>query len=217
MTQVKCASPVVYTGGRRGEYVRFKGVDIPDVDDGSLPDDTNPKLYIGQPYHRRVRDIVEPTEKTKQLVEKYSHLIENVDYAFQIRRCGLSKSQNVNNDPGKNNDFCTNATLEKFYDVLKTRPGNVFVSSDCYETKMDMFRRYPNRVRVIDADPTHVSSDSSIDVDPWLAFTEFFLLSKCPVIYMTGGKRDMTTFSTFGYMASIYGNTGCIAIFNDDN
>jgi hypothetical protein len=214
MTQVKCASPVVYTGGRRGEYIRFKGVHVPETDDGSLPDTTHQRLVIGDPVHGSILDILEPTEKMKNLIEEHKHLIENVSCALQIRRCGLSKSPNVNNDPGKNNNFCTDETLLKFYDVLERSDGPVFVSSDCYETKMAMYKKFPEKVRVLDGDPTHINSDS--DVDPWVSMTEFFLLSMCPTIYMTGGSKDMTTFSTFGYMAAVYGRKKCVAIFNDE-
>lgn len=212
MTQVPKASSDVYTKGRRGEYIRFRGVEIVD-DDGTLPD-VHPKLFIGDPNHFKIHTMIEPTEKMNGLIEKYKHLVDGVSYAFQIRRCGLSKSPNVNNDPGRNNNFCTDETLKKFYNLLEHTSGNVFVSSDCYETKMDMYRRFPDRIRVIDADPTHINSDS--DVDPWVSMTEFFLLSMCPMIYMTGGNRDMMTFSTFGYTAAIYGATKCFPIFNDE-
>ncbi len=216
MTQVKtCASPVVYTGGNRGKYIRFVGVDIPETDDGTLPDDTSPKIVICDPRHHRIREILRTTPEMDALIKKYRHLVDGVYCGLQIRRCGLSKSPNVNNDPGKNNNFCTDETLyNKFYPLIESSPGPVFVSSDCYETKMDMYRKYPDKVRVLDGDPTHINSDS--DVDPWVSMTEFFLLSMCPTIYMTGGNRDMLTFSTYGYMAAIYGERQCIAIFNDD-
>jgi len=45
-------------------------------------------------------------------------------------------------------------------------------------------------------------------------YLKFFLLSKCPKLYLTGGRGDMVGFSTYGYMAAVYGNKPFEIVFN---
>lgn len=40
-------------------------------------------------------------------------------------------------------------------------------------------------------------------------------MSECPHLFITGGNKDMVGFSTYAYMAGIYGNKPIEIIFND--
>ena len=46
------------------------------------------------------------------------------------------------------------------------------------------------------------------------SFLKFFILSMCPKLYLTGGRGDMIGFSTYAYMASIYGEKPFEITFN---
>ena len=39
-------------------------------------------------------------------------------------------------------------------------------------------------------------------------------MSKCPRLFITGGNKDLVGFSTYAYMAAIYGNKQFNMIFN---
>ena len=45
-------------------------------------------------------------------------------------------------------------------------------------------------------------------------YLKFFLLSMCPQLFLTGGRGDMIGFSTYAYMAAIYGKKPFQPIFN---
>ena len=45
-------------------------------------------------------------------------------------------------------------------------------------------------------------------------FLKFFILSKCPMLYLTAGTDQLIGFSTYAYMAAIYGNKPFKLIFN---
>jgi hypothetical protein len=206
MTQVDSVSSQ-FLGGGIGKYIK---VNIPVIEDpdGSLPS-TNPPIYIGQPVHNRIRDIISPTPVMMRLIEQYQH---PVSVGIQIRRCNLAKTPNFD-DSGIHTIFCTDATLEKFHAIVNSSPGDVFLTTDCVEVKKTFKEKYGDKIKIVDAAPTHVHMDAKDD--PWVSILEFFLLSKCPIVYMTGGNRDMFSFSTFGYMAAVYGNKQWVPVFND--
>jgi hypothetical protein len=108
-------------------------------------------------------------------------------------------------EPTKEVNFCTDECLDKFFDIMNKTNGNVFITSDCHEVKKLFKEKWNDRVRILDEPSVHTSS-SVKDSDPKYPILEFFILSKCPFIYVTGG--DPTTgmsISTYGYMAAIYG------------
>lgn len=209
----QCVSSTIRIVNHLGKFFNLKNLKVIE-DDGSLPD-IFPGISIGNPKNERIRDIIEPTDYLSELVSKYSSTIESIDYGLQIRRSGFSTAKTVSKDDGgANYKFCTDATLQKFIQILETNPGNVFVTSDCYDTKKKLKDMFPERIRIIDQEPEHVTFTG--DKEPWLTYVEFILLSKCPTIVMTGGDKDMLTFSTYGYTAGIYGKSRLMPIFNDE-
>ena len=46
-------------------------------------------------------------------------------------------------------------------------------------------------------------------------YLEWFLISMCPKVYLTGGRTDLVGFSTYGYTAAIYGSKPFEIIFNE--
>jgi hypothetical protein len=211
LTQVDTVSDAIYEHGRR-KYIRLENIKVLE-DDGTLPS-IDPHTYMNQPVHRRIRDIIQPTDDMKRILDEHNYLVKDVAYALQIRRCGLVKDQTIFKEHIPNGDFCTDATLEIFYNIVENVPGNVFVTSDCRDVKREFLKRWPDRVRILDAHSVHTSSMNG-DIDPMVPFLDFFLLSQCPFIFVTGGDpRTGMSISTFGYMAAVYGNKGYRFIFN---
>ena len=204
LCQVDVVSNKIYSKGY-GKYMQLN-LDIRE-DDGTLPT-VIPPLYIMPNVHAKIRNIMKPTEAALTKIEEYRHLVDGVEYAIQIRRGCMSSCESV----AKNSSVhCDDSALAKFHQIVQQNKGPFFISSDCRKTKMEFKAMYPDRVRFIDEESEH----SVVGTDPWLTFTEFFLLGMCPCVFITGGARDMLTFSTFGYMACIYGGTRYIPVFND--
>lgn len=168
-----------------------------------------PPLNIIPHLHKNIKYLIEPTLKLKKLINEYYNLVNGVGFAFQIRRCGFAKDFN---EHSPNFNYCTDQTLEKFFYILENTTCDVYVTSDCLETKRLFKSRFPDRVRILDEKTTHTANE--INEYTWVPFLEFFLLGMCPYVYITGGNPDMSSFSTFGYMACMYNHTKFIPIFN---
>lgn len=207
LTQCDVVSDTIYKGGR-DNYIKFENISV-QKDDGTLPDKET-HIHIGNPIHSRIRDILKPTSYMQEIIDEYEHLVKGVEFAIQIRRCGLAKNFN---EQTKETNYCTDETLKKFYDIMNRTLGDVYVTSDCQETKQLFKKIWPDRVRILDKPSVHTSSD--FDTDPLVPILEFFLLSKCPFVFCTGGDpKTGMSMSTYGYMAAIYGNKPYSFIFN---
>lgn len=194
--------------GHRDKFLKFKHVTI--VYDDSM-EQIKPSIYINPPRNIKFVDMVEPTEYTKLLIEKYRHLVNDVSYAINIRRGSLSSSEYVVRY-SNNTVFCDDDSLQEFINIVETSKGNVFIASDCLETKRKFTRMFPGRITCLEEEPDYIIGEGG--KEPWVSFVEFFLLSMCPYIVLTGGNKDMYSFSTFGYCAALYGNVPYKAIFN---
>lgn len=208
ITQCDVVSNTIYNGGR-DKYIRFENISVQE-DDGTLPDQET-KIILCQSIHNRIREILHPTEYMQKLIRDYSHIVNGVEFALQIRRCGFAK--NFNEQMKENTRYCTDETLKKFYDIMNRTTCNVYVTSDCYETKQYFKKTWPDRVRILNVPSVHTSSD--FETDPWVPILEFFLLSMCPFVYCTGGDPNTgMSISTYGYMAAVYGDKPFSFIFN---
>lgn len=208
LTQSDIVSNTIYTNHRH-KYIDI-GLNI--IEDDGTMEDKQTNIYIGDPIHARIRNIIKPTEFLCSIIDKYDYLVKDVEFAFQIRRCAYASdiTEVLNHD---NYNYCTNETLEKFYDIMNKTTGNVYITSDCLKTKIVFKNRWPDRVRILEEKTTHTRSDDN--EDPWVPFLEFFLLSKCPYIFLTGGDpKTGMSISTYGYMAAIYGNKPYTFVFN---
>jgi len=205
--QVNLVSSNIYDGG----YGKYMKLTIPvQQDDGTLPS-LDPPLTINPGLHYNISEIMKPTEEAKTKIEEYRHLVDGVSFGLQIRRGCMSECPDVSKWSAVH---CDDTALAKFHQIMEQNSGTVYLSSDCIKVKRDFAERYPGRVRYLDEEAAHSWSGMGIE-DPWVTFTEFYLLSMCPVIFMTGGARDMFTFSTFGYMAAMYGRKQYLPVFND--
>lgn len=210
LTQCENVSDTIYNGKRN---LYFNIINLNVVHDEEFMPDQKTEIYIGHPIHHRIRDILRPTEYMKNLITENKHLIDDVSFAFQIRRSGLAKSMNVLKEPTKELNYCTDEALLKFFNIMDHTSGNVFVTSDCYEVKKVFQQRWPDRVRIFDEPSVHTSS--SVESDPCVPILEFFLLSMCPFVFVTGGDPNHRIYmSTYGYMAAIYGNKNFTFVFN---
>jgi hypothetical protein len=211
MTKVDVISESIYSWKSFGKYFKIRGKTI--VKDEDTHENIIPGIMIGDPDHKKIREMIEPTEELLKLYEKYRHLVKGIEFGLQIRRCGFSSVKSVNTDTGANFKFCNNDTLQEFMRLVQSVSGCVFLTTDCYETKKLFKNTFGDKIVMIDEEPEHIAHCG--DKDPWLTYLEWYLLSKCQLVVMTGGDKDMFTFSTFGYSSALYGNKRFIPIFNN--
>lgn len=184
-------------------------------------------IYINpmtiQFVHPNIRNIVEPTEHMTNLLEKHAHLLEGVENAMSIRRgsyCEDSRQYKGARGDSPQQYFCSDVGLEKFKNIIRNTHGRVFLSSDSVSTIRQLEAEFGSKLSILEM-PYTVTSTQDQDPSPTIenvqkVYLKWFLLSKCPRIYITGGKRDgLVGFSTYGYTAAIYGNKPFEIIFND--
>jgi hypothetical protein len=151
--------------------------------------------------HPMVRKLIEPSAELEKLLESYSHLVKGVTCGIHIRRgsCAPDSRKTVEND---GDVYADDQALKRFKRIAEQ--GDVFLASDSPETK----KLFP-RARTLDTTiaVVHGHCPDLPTKDRRNIFVDFFLLSKCPKLYLTGGNfPEMPGLSTFGYMAAFYGN-----------
>jgi hypothetical protein len=201
----------------------INGFDIVDYD-GTQP---NVAIYINnytiQHVHPKIRDIIKPTPFMEKMIQDNLHLLEGVCYGMSIRRGSYSEdSKQYKDDRDKQPQFyfCSDQGLEKFKNIIKDVPGKVFLSSDSASTVEMLIEEYGEKI--VNIDQKFVVSMSQNSDEELLSenyhnmFLKFFLFSMCPRLFLTGGNTDMVGFSTYAYIASVYGNKPFSIVFNCD-
>lgn len=162
-----------------------------------------PKIYIN-PYtihevHPLIRKLISPSPELKQVLNAV-HV--PVAAGMHIRRGASSNDSRI--VVQKDTDvFANEGALETFKKVYKLH-DSIFLASDSPETK----KLFPN-AKTIDTTiaVVHDECPNAPTNDRRNIFVDFFLLSLCPKLYITGGNfPQLPGLSTFGYMAAVYGN-----------
>jgi hypothetical protein len=108
--------------------------------------------------------------------------------------------------------------VEKFRKIIKDAPGKVFISSDSKITLDSLMNEFGDKLVTLDT--TFVigmsqQSKEELSLKNYQSiYLRFFLFSKCPHLFLTGGNPDLVGFSTYAYMAAIYGNKPFSVVFN---
>lgn len=202
--------------------VIFKGYTVTDSDEGDHP---HSGIYINQMtvtnVHPRMRMFVEPTPHMKKLIEQHRHLIDDVVAAIHIRRGAFSNDSTQYRDVTKQNPdhyHCSDAAVNKFMEIVKNIKGSVYLASDSPNIKQLFINTFGDKIRTLDTEFTftaeqddagHQTIKNLQDV-----YLEWFLLSMCPKLYITGGNNNLMGFSTFSYTAAIYGSKPFECVFN---
>lgn len=172
--------------------------------------------------HPKIRTIVEPTPYMHWLISKHEYLLEGVTAAMSIRRgsyCEDSRQYRGSRGDGPNQYFCSPSGLERFRMIISSIPGRVFLSSDSVSTTRQLVEEFGDKLSVLEM-PYTVTSTQDQDTAPTIenlqkVYLKWFLLSKCPKLYITGGKSEgLVGFSTYAYTAAIYGSRPFEIVFN---
>lgn len=204
--------------------VTFHGITITD----NLNEEKyNAKVIINQHTYTNVhslcRNIIKPIPELESLIKKYTH---GCDYGIHIRRGAYSKdSENIGchgYDENKNIKkayFATDEALNKFIKIVEDSNNTFYLASDSKEIKKMFKDKFPNKIITLDTDIAltydcvyiNNKEDKSTRLNCYL---DWFLLSQCKNLYITGGNTDLSDMSTFGYTAGVYGSSNIHFIFN---
>lgn len=176
--------------------------------------------YTYTRVHTKIRDIVSPTPHMQDLIEKHRHLIQDVSAAMSIRRgsyCEDSKQYKDERGDKPYQFFCSTSGLEKFKKIIRDTPGRIFVSSDSVSTLQALIEEFGTKISYLEM-PYTVTSTQDQDEYPSIenlqkVYLKWFLLSECPIICVTAGK-NFVGFSTYAYIAAVYGNKKIITVEN---
>jgi len=189
-----------------------------------------PKIFLNQQYFNFVHKpfihkVLKPTIQMEELIEKYKHLVEGVQCGIHIRRGAFSNDSSKIGCHGFNDDgtikpayFASDSAVEKFEEIVKMVPGRVYIASDSKELKQRFKTKFGEKISFLDTDITltydcvFLKNETKND-DRLNCYLDWFLLSKCRNLYLTGGQNGQDM-STFGYTAAVYGNCGAYFIFN---
>jgi len=171
--------------------------------------------------HILCRELVKPTAHLERLAAEHAHLLEGVTLGVNIRRGNWSADSTQfagSTDPKYY--FCSDSGLEKFKNMIRDNEGRVYVTSDSPSTKQHLKDVFGDKVTMLDTVYTHTAeqTDESVHTVKNLqdVYLSWYLLSKCPRVLVTGGRGDFVGFSTFGYMAAIYGSKPFAIVFNGE-
>lgn len=178
----------------------------------------DPKILINQYYHNHVNininKIIKPTTHVIKKIQENNNILEGVVAGLHIRRGAHSQDSSKMGCSGINNDgsiipcyYADDEVLKKFEKIIVDSSGPVFIASDSKEVKTTFIRKYPEKVRIFDnnivltykhekLDSVNISDDDRLD-----CYVEWFMLSQCPIVHITGGDL----ISTYGYSAACYG------------
>ena len=176
--------------------------------------------YFIEQIHSKMSDIFKPSNKVQELIDTYKHLVDGVVAGMHIRRGAFSEDSSKMGCHGLDKPayFANDKALNDFKNIIKNQSGKFFVASDSPSTKKEFVEEFGDKVRILDIDPV-LSYDCRVHGvpkgDKTTSYLEWFLLSMCPFLIITGGNNDMTDFSTFGYSAACYGRKPFYLIKNE--
>ena len=181
-------------------------------------------LFINQHAHQiycnLMSTIIKPTDDMKVLINDNVDIIKDVKCALHIRRgANQEDSSKMGCHSGNPAYFATDDAVKRFKDVIRQTDGNVFIASDSRELKKQLKHEFGEKVNYLDTDISlsytciyhHIETN---EIARRNCYLEWFLLSMCPMVYVTAGNKDMTDFSTFGYSAATYGKKPVMMVHN---
>jgi hypothetical protein len=182
----------------------------------------NPKFT--EYYLETLPEIIKPTPIMQLLINKHRHLVDDVVFGVNIRRGSYSDDSRQYKDDeralAKDQLFCDDKGLSKFMALINMAPGRVYVSSDSPSTKQNIKDYFGDKVTMLDTEFVHTSDEDyagkKTKKNLQEVFLVWFLLSMCPMVYITGGVGNNSNdgVSTFGYTAALYGKKHFEAVSN---
>jgi len=185
-----------------GRWLKFK---FPTTSLTGIKSVYDPKIFINpqtiKDVHSLVRFLIEPSDELKEVLKEHASIIKGVSSGLHVRRGASAKDSRVIVEVDSDT-FANDAAVARFKSIAENF-GPVFLASDSPETKREFYgaRTLDTTIAVV-----HGECPAAPTKDRRNIFLDFFLLSMCPRVFVTGGNfPGCPGMSTFGYMAAQYG------------
>ena len=213
-------------------YGRSEIISIPNKTDNDVPVDNgvghvNGFIHMQFPDIGNImRQIIKPTSKLEELMNKLRREIKDCKVGFHIRRGILAEdSKKFAFHP-----FASQEAIDAMIEEANRLDVPVYILSDSDSTK-EYFKSMVPKAVSLDVEIGFTSDEHSQKKEveneklhkKMNSFAEWFLLSEMDTIYMTNGGIDENMdkkaphgiTSTFGYSAALYGGKIPHYVFND--
>ena len=185
-----------------GRWLNFK---FPTTSLDGIKTVYEPKIFINpgtiKNVHATIRNLIEPSDELKEVLKEHASIVKGVSAGLHVRRGASAKDSRVIVEVDSDT-FANDAAVGRFKSIAENF-GPVFLASDSPETKREFYgaRTLDTSIAVV-----HGACPAAPTKDRRNVFVDFFLLSMCPKVFVTGGNfPSCPGMSTFGYMAAQYG------------
>jgi len=185
-----------------GRWLNFK---FPTTSIDGIKTVYDPKIFINpqtiKDVHATIRNLIEPSDELKEVLKEYASIVKGVSSGLHVRRGASAKDSRVIVEVDSDT-FANDAAVGRFKSIAENF-GPVFLASDSPDTKREFYgaRTLDTTIAVV-----HGACPAAPTKDRRNVFLDFFLLSMCPRVFVTGGNfPSCPGMSTFGYMAAQYG------------
>jgi len=204
---------VAHESFRDYEVGRWLTFNFPTTSQTGMKNVYEPRVIINpftiEHVHPLIRKLIRPSHELETLLAQHHHLIDGVRMGMHIRRGWYAEDCRSREPSEDGHSFANDAALAIFKEVAAREGGPIFLASDSPMTKT----HFP-QARTLDTTvPHHVEQGDTKDRRN--VFVDFFLMSRCPRLLLTGGHfPTIPGISTFGYMAAQYGGIPYMVVEN---
>lgn len=179
--------------------------------------------YFFEHVHTNIPHFLEPTSELMELVQKYAH---NATYGMHIRRGAYSQDSEDMGCHGREEDgtikrayFANDDSVQRFMTIVEQTNDTFYLASDSRDIKKEFKQRFGDRIICLDIEIALTYDCATIikevsRVSQLNCYLDWYLLSLCKKLFVTGGTQGKPEISTFGYSAGMYGRCDIEMIFN---
>jgi hypothetical protein len=198
---------VVHESIKNFEMGRWLTFNFPITDRTDITPVCHGNIYINdytiQHVHSKISTLVRPSPELEEMLSRFDFM-DNVRLGIHLRRGASAKDSRAGVETDQNVYATDEAVLRMVEIANNVGPEHVFLASDSPDSK----KFFDSKINTLDAGigVVHDTVLKGQKQDHLSIFLDFFLLSKCQDIIVTGGNYPSHPgLSTFGYMAALYG------------
>jgi hypothetical protein len=206
---------VVHESFGQYEMSRWVKFHFPMTSQTGMKNVYRPSFCINPTYmnhiHPMLKNLISPSDEMRAVLQEHLHLLDGVRVGMHIRRGWAAEDCRHNGCCHPDLDYANSDAIEKFKEIYRQANGAVYLASDSPSLKAE----FPLARTLDTVIAGHTIETSHTEETRKNVFVDFFLLSMCPVLFVTGGKfPELPGVSSFGYMAAHAGGVPYRIIMN---